>query len=249
MDGFTLANHIASCAEETIAYNNIPTFLIGPYFPHETLTIKEFISFKLPPLQTCIKGPSSCLSNKPPSTNILSETDIRLVDHPSQHDMKKLIAEFDIDDENSLTSVEIGSYCIPIVILEIWRVHLRLWDLQNKGGLRWMGCLAMQWPSQQCAISAAQQRLTSCQWNDEIRGFSRIGRSAVGVLMRYLSTSCLATTDITHHIEILQSDVEKTNLTARLISPLEVQHLCHIHPWPSTSDPSNPSGLPPLLLH
>src|SRR5258705_2594510 len=62
MDGFTIASHIASCAEETIAYNDVPTVLIGPYLPHETLSIKEFISFRLPSLQTHRKNPSSYLS-------------------------------------------------------------------------------------------------------------------------------------------------------------------------------------------
>jgi hypothetical protein len=138
-------------------------FSLDPTSPHKTLTIKEFISFKLPPLQTCIKDPSSCLSNKPPSTNILSEANVCLVHHPSQLDMKRLIAEFDVGDENPLTSVEIGSCCVPIVILEIWRVCLWLWDLQNlwKGSLRPAGSLTMQWPSQQWAINAVQ-------WNEEI---------------------------------------------------------------------------------
>jgi hypothetical protein len=227
MDGFTLASHIAACAEETITYKSIPIFLIGPYFPHETLSIREFTSFKLPPVQTRIKNPSSCLSSKPPSMNILSEDDVRSVGHPSPLNMKKLIAKFDVDDESLLTSVEIGSCHVPTIILEIWRIHLRLWDLQNlwKDMLRQAGNLAMRCHSQRSAIKAALQRLASCQWNEEIQGFSSIGRSGVGVLMRYLSNSCLVTTDIIHHIEILQSNVEMTNLMAQLMSPLETQHL------------------------
>jgi hypothetical protein len=164
MDRFALASHIASCAEETIAYKNIPTFLIGSYFPRETLSVSEFISFKLPSPQTRIKNPASCLSNKEPSVEILSEDDIHLMTCPSRSDMKRLIAEFDTEDENPSVSVEIGSYYIPIIILEIWGVQLRLWDLQKlwKDSLRWAWSLIIQCPSQQHAIKAAQHRLTSC---------------------------------------------------------------------------------------
>ena len=62
--------------------------LIGPYFPHETLSIKHFISFMLPSLQTCLKNPSSCLNNKEPSKDTLSEDDLHLLVHPTQLDMK-----------------------------------------------------------------------------------------------------------------------------------------------------------------
>ena len=71
-----------------------------------------------------------------------------------------------------------------------------------------------------------QCRLTHCQWNEEeIQGFSGLGRSAIGVLMRYLSISCLVTTDIIHHIEILQSHLERTERRTGLIPPLDVQCL------------------------
>ena len=154
MDGFTIASCIASCAEETIAYNDVPTVLIGPYFPHETLSIKEFISFRLPSLQTHVKNPSSYLSSKLPSMDILSENDMCSLDHPSQLDMKRLVVIFNPDDENPFISVEIGPCCVPIVVLEIWRVHLQLWDLQNlwKDSLRQAESLMMQCPSQWPAI-------------------------------------------------------------------------------------------------
>jgi len=120
MDGFTLANCITSCVEKAISFKNIPTVLIGPYFLCETLSIKEFISFRLPSLQPCIKNETLYLSSKSPSMNILSEDGICLLDHPSQLDMKRLIAIFDPDDEHPFISVEIGSHCVPIGILEIW---------------------------------------------------------------------------------------------------------------------------------
>ena len=90
MDGFTLASCIASCAEETITYNDTPTVLIGPYFPHETLSIQQFISFRLPSLQTRLKNPSSCLSSKQPSMDTLSEDDLRSLVRPTRLDMKRL---------------------------------------------------------------------------------------------------------------------------------------------------------------
>src|SRR5258705_421167 len=108
MDGFTIASCIASCAEETIAYNDVPTVLIGPYFPHETLSIKEFISFRLPSLQTHINNPSSYLSSKLPSMDILSENDMHSLDHPSQLDMKRLVVIFNPDDENPFISSWLG---------------------------------------------------------------------------------------------------------------------------------------------
>src|SRR5260370_40750681 len=96
-------------------------------------------------------------------------------------------------------------------MLEICEVHLQLWDLQNmlKDSLRQAESLMMQYPSQQSTINAAQHRLMSCRWNEEIQGFSGAGRSAVGVLMHYLSISCLVTTDVIHHVEILQAHLER----------------------------------------
>ena len=145
------------------------------------------------------------------------------MDCPSQHDMKKLIMEFRSHDENLFISVEIGSGCVPIVILDIWAVHLQLWDLQNlwKDSCRQVESLIMWCPSQWSTIKMAQHRLTSCQWNEEIQGFSGLGRGAIGGLICYLSTSCLITIDIIHHIEILQSNLE---MMMRLISSLGIQH-------------------------
>jgi hypothetical protein len=227
MDGFALASRISSCAEETIVYKDIPTFLIGPYFPCETLSVSEFIAFKLPSLQTHIKNPTSRLSNKQPTMEILSKDGIRLINHPSQPDMKRLIAEFDPDDETPSISVEISSCYVPIIILKIWKAHFRLWDLQNlwKDSLRRAESLITRCPSQRHAMKAAQDRLTSCRWNEEIQGFSGMGRSAIGVLIRYLSISCLVTTDIIHHIEILQGDLETARPKVRLMSPIEIQYL------------------------
>ncbi len=118
-------------------------------------------------------------------------------------------------------------YCVPIIILEIWEVHFWLWDLQNmwKDSLRHAENLMMQYPSQQSTINAAQHRLTSCRWNEEIQGFSGAGRSVVGVLMHYLSISCLVTTDVIHHIEILQAHLERMDLKIRLIPLFNIQHL------------------------
>ncbi|KAF8319514.1 uncharacterized protein EI90DRAFT_3132519 [Cantharellus anzutake] len=227
MDGFSLARRIAACTGEAITYKNLPTLLIGPYFPHETLSIREFIAFQLPPIPVHTKSPNACLSHKPPSTKIFSENDVRVLDCPSRLDVEGLITELDMDDENPLTSVEIGSSCIPIIILEIWRIHFQLWDLQNlwKDSLKQTEDLIKKDPGQQFAIQAAQRRLTLCQWNEEIQGFSSIGQSAIGALMCYLSISCLVMTDIFHHIEILQSKVEMMNLMVRLISPLDLQLL------------------------
>src|SRR5260370_29121804 len=83
----------------------------------------------------------------------------------------------------------------------------------------------MQCLSQQSKINLAQNRLTMCQWNEDIQGISSLGRCSISVLMQYLSTLCLITTDITHHIEILQSQLERMGITTRLIPPLDIQHL------------------------
>src|SRR5260370_41830604 len=114
MDGFTLANCITSCVEKAISFKNIPTVLIGPYFLHETLSIKEFISFRLPSLQPHIKSQSSYLSSKLPLMDTISEDEIHSLDHPSQLEMRRLIAIFDSDDENPFISIEFGLCCIPL---------------------------------------------------------------------------------------------------------------------------------------
>ena len=59
---------------------------------HETLSIQQFISFRLPSLQTRLKNPSSCLSSKQPSMDTLSEAedDLRSLVRPTRLDMKRL---------------------------------------------------------------------------------------------------------------------------------------------------------------
>ena len=70
------------------------------------------------------------------------------------HDMKRVIVNFNPNDETPFISFEIDSYCVPIIILEIWEVHFQLWDLQNmwKDSLRQAESLMMQCPSQWPAI-------------------------------------------------------------------------------------------------
>jgi hypothetical protein len=117
MDGFALAHHIMLCAEDTILYSDIPSTLIGPYFPEESLSITQFLRFNLPILKTSLHGSAANISHHPPSINELSECDLCGMHCPPHSVIKKLISEYDPDIHNPSHSVNIDSRYVPINIL------------------------------------------------------------------------------------------------------------------------------------
>jgi hypothetical protein len=227
MDGFALARHIALYTEETVSYNSIPSTLIGPYFPEEALPVTQFLQFKLPILRTSLHALAANLSQHPPSSNELSESDLRTMCSPPHSSIKKLISQYDSDHNNLARSVSIGSRYIPINTLQIWETLFRLHDLQQawKESQVRVEQMAGCHPTQQHAILETQKRLLSCHWNTRVQGFSKSVSSTIGGLMRYLSISCLTTTDMTLHLDLLCNNLESGNVRACLLSPLHIQYL------------------------
>jgi hypothetical protein len=88
-----------------------------------------------------------------------------------------------------------------------------------------VGKLASHYPPQHAAIMAAQKRLLSCKWNTELLGFSKLVSRSIGGLTHYLSLSCLVTTDIMFHTELLKNSLVAGDVSARLLSPLDIQYL------------------------
>jgi hypothetical protein len=58
-----------------------------------------------------------------------------------------------------------------------------------------------------------------------VLGFSKSVLSSIGGLVRHLTFSCLVTTDIAYHIELLERALEANEIEARLLRPLDIQYL------------------------
>ncbi|KAF8314562.1 uncharacterized protein EI90DRAFT_3022271 [Cantharellus anzutake] len=191
MDSFAL-----SYTDEPVLYSGIPNAIIGPYFPRHTLSITEFLQFKLPSLQTNLQSTSTCLSNHPPSIPELAET-------------------------------KIGIHYVPISIIRIWEVLFQIQNIQKmwKESETQVEKLASCYPTHRIAIKAAQKQLLSCEWNTKILGFSKSILGSIKGLIHHLTLSCLVTTDISYHVELLERDLEAHGISARLLSPIDVQYL------------------------
>ncbi|KAF8309944.1 uncharacterized protein EI90DRAFT_3024756 [Cantharellus anzutake] len=200
--------------------------LIGPYFPKETLSVAELLRFKVPSLQTNLHS-CACLSYHPPSIRDIIESDLRNTHWPSYPAINNLISEYESNFDNPPCSVKFGTCYIPIKILQIWETLFRVQNLQKvwKESEVQVRKLANRYPAQRVAILAAQKQLLSSKWNTKILGFSKSTSGCIGGLTRYLSFSCLVTTDISYHIELLKHALEVADISARLLSPLDIQYL------------------------
>ena len=158
MDGFSLTHHICSCTAELISYNGIPKALIGPYFPNETLTVIEFLQFKLPSFQTNLKT-TTCLSHCPPSIKELTDDELWNIPCPPSPQIKVLISQYDPSNVNPPCSVKIGIHYVPISILCIWDVLLQVQKVQRFW--KESGTLVEAWanehPAHRIAIITAQK--------------------------------------------------------------------------------------------
>jgi hypothetical protein len=226
MDGFSLACHICSCTDEPISYHGISKALIGPYFPNETLTVAEFLRFKLPSFQTNLQTPA-CLSHCPLSIKELTEHELRSMPCPPCPVVKALISQYDPDHANPLHSIKIGIHYTPINVLHVWEILFQVQNVQRfwKESGRLVEAWANYHSADHIAIMAAQKRLLSCNWNTKVLGFSKSALSTVGGLMHHLTFSCLVTTDISYHVELLARALEASDIRARLLSPLDIQYL------------------------
>ncbi|KAF8329691.1 uncharacterized protein EI90DRAFT_3124926 [Cantharellus anzutake] len=234
MDGFALARHICSCTDELVLYSGIPSTLIGPYFPNETLSVTDFLKFKLPSLQGNLQIISACLSHCPPSTRELTESDLRSMLCPPRPVIKSLIYNYDPNDPNPPCSVKIGTHYVPINILRIWEVLFQIQSIRKmwKESEAHVEALAGCQPTHHVAVITTQKRLLSCSWNARVLGFSKSTSSSIGGLLRHLTFSCLVTTDISYHIQLLERALDANDVKARLFSPLDIQYLtgCAMQP-------------------
>jgi hypothetical protein len=141
--------------------------------------------------------------------------------------MKALISEYDPDHANPPHSVKIGIRYIPINILRVWEVLLQVQNVQRfwKESEGLVKTWADDHSAHRVTIMAAQKQLLSCNWNTKVLGFSKSALSTVGGLMHHLTFSCLVTTDISYHMELLAKALEASNIRARLLSPLDIQYL------------------------
>jgi hypothetical protein len=72
---------------------------------------------------------------------------------------------------------------------------------------------------------ATQKQLLSCSWNAKVLGFSKSTLSSIGGLLRHLTFSCLVTTNISYHIQLLERALDANDVKARLFSPFDIQYL------------------------
>ncbi|KAF8314150.1 uncharacterized protein EI90DRAFT_3022462 [Cantharellus anzutake] len=146
---------------------------------------------------------------------------------PSCPIIKKIISEYDPNDDNPPCSVKIGIHYVPVSIVRIWEVLFQIHNVQRmwRESEAQVEKLASRFPTHRIAIKVAINRLLSCEWNTEVLGFSKSILGSIGGLIRHLTLSCLVTTDISYHIELLERDLEAHGIHARLFSPIDIQYL------------------------
>ena len=173
MDGFALTQHICSCTDELVLYNDIPSTLIGPYFPHGTLSVTEFLKFKLPSFQA-LQRISASLSCCPLFIQELTKSNLRSMPCPPHHVINSLISNYNPDDPN-LCSVKIDTHHVPINILWIWEVVFQIqsvWRMWKESEAHVLALANCQ-PTHHDMVMAIQKWLLLCSWNAKVLGFSK----------------------------------------------------------------------------
>ncbi|KAF8319024.1 hypothetical protein DL93DRAFT_266184 [Clavulina sp. PMI_390] len=211
-----------------VKYHKVPRDLIGALLPSAAICVNDFLAFNLP--QLCVPSnlgdASACLawSSSPPSSTLSA----KLLESLKLPEPEKLYRFLVSAPPKGTQSVRVNSLEFPLGILAVWETYLRAQQLRKywSQSRRWLEESMRCEPAHSRVFQVALQLFDELKWGAPIYGFKADNLcTSTATLTRILSFSWLATSNIAHMLDLVQTDINDHGLPVRIVDPYFAEKL------------------------